>query len=213
VGAPVLRVDVLDDLFTSIVLDVEVDVGRLRALFGEEPLEQKPERDRIDGRDPEHVADRGVRRRSAPLAEDSRLAAVAHDLPHREEVAAVVEVVDQRELFVDLLDDRARESRRGTARAPRDRSARAASRTASRRPGSASAGIAIAQLIERERAARGDVDRARDRRRVVLEQPLNAIGVFSACSSLGFSKRPASDELHLVRSAVKTSWSGARDFV
>jgi len=38
--APVLFVDVLDDFFAAIVLDVEIDVGRLRALDTQEAFEQ-----------------------------------------------------------------------------------------------------------------------------------------------------------------------------
>ena len=41
VAAAVLEVDVLDHLFAPLVLDVEVDVGRLGPLTGEEPLEEQ----------------------------------------------------------------------------------------------------------------------------------------------------------------------------
>ena len=45
--APVLVVDVLDHLFATLMLDVEVDVRRTVALGREEPLEQQPERDGV----------------------------------------------------------------------------------------------------------------------------------------------------------------------
>jgi len=55
VRAIVAVVDVVEDLFATIVFDVDVDVGCLglasHPALGEEPLEHEPVRDRIDGRD------------------------------------------------------------------------------------------------------------------------------------------------------------------
>ena len=112
VAAPVLRVDVLDDLLAPLVLEVEVDVGRLGALLREEALEEEPHPHRIDRGDAEAVADRRVRGRAAALAEDVLLAAELDDLAHGEEVAAVVELLDERELFVELRAHVRRQRRR-----------------------------------------------------------------------------------------------------
>ena len=68
--APVRLVDGLDDLFAPLVLEVDVDVGRLAALGGEEALEEQVAARRIDRGDAEAVADGAVRRAAAPLAED-----------------------------------------------------------------------------------------------------------------------------------------------
>jgi len=48
-----------------------IAVGRLAALGGEEALEEEPHPHRVDGGDPEHVADRRVGGAAAPLAEDA----------------------------------------------------------------------------------------------------------------------------------------------
>ena len=85
--APVAAVDVLDDLLPAARLDVEVDVGVAVAGRGQEPLEQQAVRHRVHVRDPQRVADRGVRRRAAALAEDPRRAAEGHDVVHDQEVA------------------------------------------------------------------------------------------------------------------------------
>ena len=106
--AAVLRVDVLDHLLAPLVLDVEIDVGRLGALARQEALEQQAHAHRIDRGDAEAVADRRVGRRAAALAQDVLRAAERDDLVHRQEVAAVVELVDQRELLVELLARRRR---------------------------------------------------------------------------------------------------------
>src|SRR6185503_10866865 len=102
VAATVLAVNVLDHFFAALVLDVEVDVGRLGALAAEEALEEQIHPDRIDRGDAEAVADGAVRGAAATLTEDVLLAAPPDDLVHGQEVAAVVEVGDQLELAIDL---------------------------------------------------------------------------------------------------------------
>ena len=99
----VASVDVLDDLLPPVGLDVEVDVGRAVALGGEEALEQQAQAEGVRLGDAEHVADHGVGGRPPSLAEDVRLAAELHDVPHGEEVAGEVQLLDEGQLVVDLL--------------------------------------------------------------------------------------------------------------
>src|SRR5215203_1606097 len=54
-------VDVLDDLFATLVLDVEIDVGRLGAFAREETLEEETHAHRVDRGDAEAEADGAVR--------------------------------------------------------------------------------------------------------------------------------------------------------
>ena len=68
--AAVALVDVLDHLLAPLVLEVDVDVGRLAALGRDEALEQQVEARWVDLGDAEAVADRRIGRRAAPLAED-----------------------------------------------------------------------------------------------------------------------------------------------
>ena len=71
--AAVLFVDVLDDTLAPIAArQIEIDVGPLAALLGEEPLEQHPVLHGVHRRDAEAVADGAVRRRSASLDENVR---------------------------------------------------------------------------------------------------------------------------------------------
>ena len=81
---------------------IEIDVGPLAALFGEEPFEEQIHADRIDGRDPEAVAHGAVRCRSASLHQDVLLTAVVDDVPDDEEVTGEIEPLDQIELTLDL---------------------------------------------------------------------------------------------------------------
>ena len=86
---------------------VEVDVGPLAALLGEEALEEQLHADRVDGRDAERVADGAVGGRAAALAEDAALAAEADDVPDDQEVAGEVELLDEGELVLELARGRA----------------------------------------------------------------------------------------------------------
>ena len=85
--APVLPVHVLDHLFPAVVLDVQVDVGRLGPLPGQKALEKEIHLGRVHAGDPQGEADGGVGGRSPALAEDAVAAAVLDDLVHGQEVA------------------------------------------------------------------------------------------------------------------------------
>ncbi len=99
----VLLVDVLNDTLAPIAArQIEIDVGPLAALLGQEALEQQLHLDRIDRRDPEAVADGAVGRRPAALHEDVLLPAVVDDVPDDQEVAGEIELLDEIELAGDL---------------------------------------------------------------------------------------------------------------
>ena len=99
----VALVDVLDDAFALFAAgEVDIDVGPLAALFGEEALEQQVHADGVDGGDAERVADGAVGGGAASLAEDALLAAETDDVPDDQEVAAEVELFDEREFALNL---------------------------------------------------------------------------------------------------------------
>ena len=102
VGPAVLAIHVLDHLLAPAVLDVQIDVGRLGPLAGNEALEEEPHLHRVHGRDAQAVAHRGVGGRAAALAEDLLPEAELDDLPHGEEVAVVIQLVDESQLPVEL---------------------------------------------------------------------------------------------------------------
>src|SRR5690606_40219842 len=87
--AAVVFVDVLDHLLAALVLEIHVDVRRFVALLGQEAFEQQAHARRVDGGDPEHVADHGVGGRTAALAQDPARAREADDVVHGEEVGLV----------------------------------------------------------------------------------------------------------------------------
>jgi hypothetical protein len=60
----------LHDDLAPLVLEIDVDIGRLAQLFRNEPFEQQIVAFRIDGRDAEDIADGGIRGGAATLTEN-----------------------------------------------------------------------------------------------------------------------------------------------
>ena len=92
----------LDHLLAPLMLEIDVDVGRLVTIGGDEALEQQVAVRRIDRGDAEHEADRRVGGRAASLAQDPGAAGKADDGVHGQEVGGVAELPDQPELVRDL---------------------------------------------------------------------------------------------------------------
>ena len=94
----VFLVNVLDHLLAALVLEVDVDVGRLVALGRDEALEQQIDAVGIDGGDAEAIADRRIGGRAAALAEDAARPREADDVVDGKKVGRVAELGDQFEL-------------------------------------------------------------------------------------------------------------------
>ncbi|MNR07414.1 hypothetical protein D3C85_1235310 [compost metagenome] len=93
-------IDILDDLLAPLVLEVDVDVGRLVAVGGQEALEQQVVAGRIDAGDPQDVADRRVGRRSTPLAQDALVLGRADDVVDGQKVGGQAALGDEGELLL-----------------------------------------------------------------------------------------------------------------
>ena len=106
--AAVFPVEVLDHLLAPFVLEIDVDIGRLLALFGNEAVEQQLVFGGIDIGDAEAIADRRIGRAAPPLAQDRRIDAVAgeiDDILDGEEIAREVELRDQCQFALQRVDD------------------------------------------------------------------------------------------------------------
>ena len=172
--APVALVDVLDDPLAPVsARQVEVDVGPLAALLGEEALEEEIHPHRIDGRDPERIAHSAVGGRAPPLHQDVVAAAVFDQVPDDQEVARQVEAADEVDLALDL-----------SSRAPGQRSRAVARRRAFLAEGAEEAdrrlarrqrvvGEAVAQVLEREAEPQCQLAAIGHGRRAVGEEPLH----------------------------------------
>ena len=103
--AAVFLVDVLDHLLAPLMLEIDVDVGRLVARGADEALEQHVDPGGIDRGDAEAIAHHRIGRRAAPLAQDAAAPGKRDDVVHGEEIARVVEPLDQCELMGDQVAD------------------------------------------------------------------------------------------------------------
>ena len=99
--AAIARIDVLDHLLAPLMLEIDVDVGGLVAGLGDEALEDHGDRVGRDLGDAERVADGGIGRRAAPLAEDPAAPRKGDDVVDGQEIGRVVELADQVEFAVD----------------------------------------------------------------------------------------------------------------
>jgi hypothetical protein len=153
--AAVLAVDVLDHLLAPLVLEVHVDVGRLVALPGHEALEQHLELVGAHGGDAEAVADDGVGRRAAALAEDAVAARVIDHVVHGEEEGFVAQLGDDGQL---LLQQRAHLAGNAAGPVPRRALPGELRQPGGGRlaPGHQLARILVAQFLQREGAAVGN---------------------------------------------------------
>ncbi len=97
----------LDHFLAPLMLEIDVDVGRLLALLGNEALEQQIAGRRVDRGDAEAIADGAVGRRPPSLAQDRRVEAAREgdDVVDGQEIAREVELLDQPQLLVELGQD------------------------------------------------------------------------------------------------------------
>jgi hypothetical protein len=102
VVAAVLLVDVLDDFFTTFVFEVDVDIGRLVALFADESLEEHADASGIDRGDAKAETDGGIGGCAAALAEDAACASKGDKIVDGEEVGRVAEIVDETQFVLEL---------------------------------------------------------------------------------------------------------------
>ena len=117
--APILCVDMLTDLLAPLVLEIDVDVGRLVPFAADEALEQDVDSIGIDRRDPEGIADRTVGGGTAALAKDAARPGERDDVMNGQEVRCIAKIVDDGEFMLELT----RDLRRDAARVPLPRSA------------------------------------------------------------------------------------------
>ena len=99
----VTPINFLDDAFAPIAArQIEIDVRPAFAAFAEETFEDEMIAHRIDRRDPEAKTDRAVRRAAAALHHDVVFAAEIDDVPDDQKITGEAELLDERQLFIQL---------------------------------------------------------------------------------------------------------------
>ena len=175
--AAVAPVDVLDHFLAPLVLEIDVDIGRLAAVLGNEAREQKVALVRVHRGDAEAKAHRAVGRRAAALAEDFLvlIARESDDVVDGEEVARIVELGDELQFIAQAFLHvggnafRIAVERIAFARAGPGQVLKMLLRGLALRH--RLVGIFVFEFAEREAAGFGDFDGAGDGVGKALEQP------------------------------------------
>ena len=182
--APVFLVEILQHLLPPLMLEIDVDVGRLVALAAHEPFEEQIDPVRIDRRHAQAITDGRVGRRTSPLAEDIPAPCKTNQVPDREEVGLVVKLFDQVEFVFEQPADLGRDAvgvalfDAGPGETPKMLVRRLSSRCQLFR-------IFITKLIEREFDPIGDLERSTHGLRSVRKQRLHLCGGFQITLGIG----------------------------
>ena len=183
--ASVTGIDVLDHLLAPLVLEIDVDVGRLAPFGRDEALEQKIRALGIDLGDAEAVADGGVRGGAAALAENALRAGKPHDVMHGEEIGRVVQFADERVFVVEGMAD----FRRHAVRIAPARALLGEGDERFLRGGETRADfvrILVGEFVEREAAACEEAQRLGDRLRRGAEQARHLVRRFQVALGIRF---------------------------
>ena len=99
-------VDMLDDLFAALVLEIDVDVGRLLALDRHEALEQKLLRPlRTDGCNAEAIANERIGGRAAALTKNSFRFGETDNVVDGQKISGAIQFFDNRQFLGQSLMD------------------------------------------------------------------------------------------------------------
>ena len=98
---PIAAIDILHHFFAPLMLKIDINIGRLIALFGKEAREQQVVCHRINRSDAQQIADDRIGRRAAPLAQYRRIlrAGEFDDVMDSEEIGRIAELADKREFL------------------------------------------------------------------------------------------------------------------
>ena len=168
-------VDPLHDDLAPLMLEVDIDVGRLLALLADEALEQQIVAVGIDAGDAEHEADRRVGGGAPALTENVLRSCEGHDGVHRQEIGRVAQRLDQAELVLEEAHHLVRHAFGIAARRPfpGELLERLLGGEARHR---LFFGILVGELFKREAALLGDRDRPRQSVGIAAEQPMHFFG-------------------------------------
>src|SRR5580692_5570824 len=178
--ASIAVVDVLDHLLAPLMLEIDIDVGRLAALFRDETGEEEVDLLGVHLGDAEAIADRAIGRGASPLAEDAFRAREGDHLMNSEEIALESELGDERELIGDELANLVRDAegifllRVAVLRAFEGQIRKVLPCRLARRHGLVR--IFILEFVEGEAAGLGDAQALCERPVVTGEEPRHFLG-------------------------------------
>ena len=160
----------------------------------DEALEQHIDAGGIDRGDAEAIADDRIGRRAAPLAQDAATAGEGDDVAHGEEIARVLEPLDQRQLVLDQVADALGDGgRKALGGALPGQFGEALLRGQAGHLafwGDRLLGVFVAQFVEAEPAAPDDLDAAGERVLVAAEEARHLRGRLQVALGMGGEAKP-----------------------
>ena len=99
----IFLIDILDDFFPALMLEIDIDIGGLVTLPGNKPLKQQIAARRINLGDAQAIAHCGIGCRAASLAKNAARAGMPYDIEYRQEIGLIVELRDQVQFVLDLF--------------------------------------------------------------------------------------------------------------
>ena len=99
--AAIAFVKMLDHFFPTFMLEINVYIGRFAAAGGDKTFKQQIMLFGINGGNAKHVANRRIRRRTAPLAQNAARAGEANNLMHCQEIRRIAKITDQAHFMGD----------------------------------------------------------------------------------------------------------------
>src|SRR5579883_2052416 len=186
-------VDMLDHLLAPLMLEIDIDIGRLVALVADEALEEQIDLGGIDIGDLQAIADHRIGRRAAALAENSLAARECDDVVNGQKIRRIAQLFDEPQLALDLLAYFLRYARgiafrRTGPGEPFQPLLRRSAITAGL------IGIFISQLPEVEGAAIDDHQAALDRGGMSAEEPHHLDRGLQVTLGIGGEAEPGLDE-------------------
>ena len=95
----------LDHFFTTFMFEINVYIGRLATAGRDKTFKQQIMLFGINRGDAEHIANRGIRRRTTPLAQNATRAGEANNLMHCQEIRRIAKIIDQAHFMGDARGD------------------------------------------------------------------------------------------------------------
>ena len=171
------------------MLEVDIDVGRLAAFRRDETLKQKIDLGRIDIGDREAIAHGGIRGGTPALTENAGAPRVMHDVVDGEKIGRVIERGNEREFLLERVADLLGNAVWKTpSRAFPGQFFQMGLRCLALR--NRLVRIFVSQLVEGEAARFRDLDGARQRVLIALEEARHLGRRFQMPLGIGFEAKP-----------------------
>src|SRR5947209_180352 len=191
--AAIFLVDILNDLLAPLVLEIDIDIGRLVARVGDEAFEQEIVPIGVNLRYPQAEAENGIGCGPSSLYENAVLTCEADNVVDSKEISGKFFLLDKGKLLRNFFLDFFRHAAWITLRGPLS-DEKFKSFLLARKPSADFVRIIMLKLIERELDPSQKADRLVERLRHILKEPRHFGSVLEMALGIGFEQKAGSVE-------------------